>query len=174
MNARRFLLPLALLAMLGLPLALFAQSSNENMVTLTAQAQLSPVEGRSIATTRQHHLIVDAPAPLGGPNEEINPIEMLLSSLATCGVLVSEKLAAERGIMLRAASTRVEGELDPRGVRGEAVDPRIQVFRVTLSLSGPTQAQAETFSKAFQQRCPIYATLVRAAPIDITVEVSPP
>jgi uncharacterized OsmC-like protein len=171
MNMNLRLVSVMLLATLisaGDPVNTRAQAPS--LVTLSSHAQLANVPGRSIATAREHHLIVDAPPPLGGPNEEINPIEMLLSSLATCGVLVSEKLAKEQGIPLQKATAMVEGDLDPRGVRGEGGDPRIQVFRVSLNLTGPTQAQAEMFSSAFKQRCPIYATLSRAAPIEIKVE----
>jgi uncharacterized OsmC-like protein len=92
---------------------------------------------------------------------------MLLSSLATCGVLVSEKVADELALPLRDVQVRVEGELDPRGVRGEAVDPRIQLFRVQIELTGVNSAQADQLVKAVETRCPIYTTLSRAAPIEL-------
>jgi uncharacterized OsmC-like protein/predicted small metal-binding protein len=117
---------------------------------------------------------VDSPPPLGGPNEEINPIEVLLSALATCGTFVCETAASEMGIPLNRITVTVAGDFDPRGVCGEAVDPRIQSLRVHLVLTGPTQAQAESLNAAFQSRCPVYTTLCRAAPITVEISVANP
>lgn len=156
--------------MLLLPLTAWAQ----NLATVKVSAHLSAQPGRSIATVRGHHFVVDSPAPLGGPNEEINPLEVLLSALATCGVFVSETVAKEKSMPLHAVTAQVEGDLDPRGVRGAEVDPRLQAFRVTLHVTGPTQEQAEVLASAFQQRCPVYTTLVRSAPIELQVKRSHP
>lgn len=159
-----------ILMLLALPFTAWSQ----NLATVKVSAQLSNLPGRAIATARGHHFVVDSPPPLGGPNEELNPLEVLLSALSTCGVLVSETVAKEKGFPLQAASVRVEGDLDPRGVRGQPVNPRLQAFRVTLDVTGPTQEQAEVLASAFQQRCPIYTTLVRSAPIDLQVKRSKP
>lgn len=152
-----------------LPMSLHAQ----DLATLSAEAMLAG-PGRTITKARTHHVVVDAPPPLGGANEAINPIELLLSALATCGVLVCEKAAQEQAIPLTAATASVQGRLDPRGVRGADVDPRLQGFDLTITLTGPTQAQAEGLVEAFKQRCPVYTTLIRAAPIRITTTVSSP
>lgn len=47
----------------------------QDLATIRADAQLSSMPTRAIGTARTHHFIVDAPGPLGGSNEEINPIE---------------------------------------------------------------------------------------------------
>jgi len=80
---------------------------------------------------------------------------MLLSSLATCGVLVAERVASELDAPLSDATATVEGDLDPGGVRGEPVNPRIQSFRVRLTLTGPAAAQAGPIAEAVRTRCPI-------------------
>lgn len=140
------------------------------LATVTAQAQLSGIPGRAIATARTHHVVVDSPPPLGGPNEEANPLDALLFALATCAIFVCETAARERSVALTAASASVEADFDVRGVKGEAgVNPRIQAFRVTLALTGPSPAEAEALVEAFRTRCPIYTTLAEAAPIDIRV-----
>ncbi len=144
------------------------------LATSTVTSRLSGSSGRAIVTARGHHFIVDSPPPLGGPNEEINPIEVLLSALATCGTFVCETAAGEMGIPLNRISVTVAGDFDPRGVCGEAVDPRIQSLRVHLVLAGPTQAQAESLNAAFQSRCPVFTTLSRAAPITVEITVEDP
>jgi uncharacterized OsmC-like protein/predicted small metal-binding protein len=143
------------------------------LATASVTSRLSGLAGRAIVTARGHHYIVDSPPPLGGPNEEINPIDVLLSALATCGTFVCETAAGELGIPLEAIAVTAAGDFDPRGVCGESVDPRMQVFRVRLALTGPTQEQGEALAEAFRARCPVYTTLARAAPIDLEIVVEP-
>jgi len=119
------------------------------LATASVTSRLSGLPGRAIVTARGHHYVVDSPPPLGGPNEEINPIDVLLSALATCGTFVCETAAVEMDVPLDAASVTAAGDFDPRGVCGEPVDPRMQAFRVRLALSGPTEAQAEALAVGF-------------------------
>jgi uncharacterized OsmC-like protein len=139
------------------------------LATASVTSRLSGLPGRAIVTARGHHFIVDSPRPLGGPNEEINPVDVLLSALATCGTFVCETAAQEMGVPLKGIAVTAAGDFDPRGVCGEPVDPRMQAFRVRLALTGPSQAQAEALAQAFRTRCPVYTTLSRAAPIELEV-----
>lgn len=143
------------------------------LATASATSRLSNIPGRAIVTARGHHIIVDSPAPLGGPNEELNPLDVLLSALATCGTFVCETAAQEMGIPLQSISVTAAGDFDPRGVCGQPVDPRIQAFRIRLALSGPSEEQGEALAAAFKTRCPVYTTLSRAAPIDLEVITEP-
>ena len=143
-----------------------------NLATVSLVSRLSNESGRALVTSRGHHFIVDSPPPLGGPNEEVNPLDILLAALATCGTFVCETAARELDIPLESALVTVEGDFDPRGVKGvDGVDPRLQAFRVVLSLEGPTQEQGQTLADAFRARCPVFTTLNRSCPIEITVEV---
>ena len=117
-------------------------------------------------SARGHHIIVDSPPPLGGPNQELNPLDVLLAALATCGTFVIETAAKEMDIPLELVSLDAEGDFDPRGVKGmEGVDPRITEFRVKVTVFGPTREQTETLINEFKKRCPVYTTLARSAPI---------
>ena len=143
----------------------------QELATISVKAELAGEHGRSLVNVRNHHLIVDSPPPLGGPNEEINPIEILLSALGSCAVLVSQQGAKEMGMSLEAAEVEVSGILDPRGVKGEEVNPRIQKFMVKLALTGVSTQQVEQLSDAIKRRCPVFTTLERSAPIEMNVEV---
>lgn len=143
-----------------------AKKRNEQLITVTVQARLLFSEGRSRISARSHHSVVDAPGALGGPNETIHLVEQMLSSLASCSVLVCEHVALEQNITLVDATADVEGSLNLRGVRGEDIDPGIQRIRVKLVLTGPTMDQGDMLVKAIKTRCPVYATLERAASIE--------
>jgi putative redox protein len=145
---------------------------NASLTTASVTSRLSNLSGRAIVAARGHHFIIDSPPPLGGPNEEINPIDILLSALATCGTFVFETASREMGIHLDSIAVTAAGDFDPRGVCGDPVDPRIQSFRVKVDLSGPSQEQADALIMAFETRCPVYTTLSRSAPIDIEVNLT--
>ena len=142
----------------------------EGLNTAALTAQLSNQPGRAIVSARGNHFVIDSVPPLEGPNEERNPLDLILGSLATCGTFIFERSAQELDIPLTSLTTLVEGDFDPRGVAEMgSIDPRIQAFRVMIEAEGIDDAQAETMSEQFQQRCPIYTTLQHAAPVEITV-----
>ena len=138
------------------------------LATAKATTQLTNQPGRAIVSARGNHFIVDSVPPLEGPNEELNPLDMMLGSLATCGLFVAERAAEELEVPLTDAVVLVEGDLDPSGVAGSGADPRIQMFRVHMDLAGAGAEQADVLVENFMTRCPIYTTLSRAADIEIT------
>ncbi len=142
----------------------------EGLNTAALTAQLSNQPGRAIVSARGNHFVIDSVPPLEGPNEERNPLDLILGSLATCGTFIFERSAQEMDIPLTSLTTVVEGDFDPRGVAVMgSIDPRIQAFRVMIEAEGIDDAQAEAMTEEFEQRCPIYTTLQHAAPIEITV-----
>jgi uncharacterized OsmC-like protein len=138
------------------------------LATASAVSRLSNQPGRAIVMARDNYFVVDSVPPLGGPNEELNPLDLMLGALATCGTFVYETAAEEMGIPLTEVAATVEGDFNPAGVKDGSVNPRIQAFRVHMDLTGPSEAQAEALAAEFQTRCPIYTTLSRSAPIDIS------
>jgi len=143
----------------------------EGLATAKLSAQLSNQPGRAIVSARGNHFVIDSVPPLEGPNEERNPLDLMLGALATCGTFLFERSAQELDIPIGEITTYVEGDLDPRGVASQdgSIDPRIQAFRVHIEAEGITDEQASELTEQYQQRCPIYTTLIQAAPIDITV-----
>lgn len=139
------------------------------LATASATSRLSNEAGRALLSVRGQHLVIDSPPTLGGPNEAANPVDLLLAALAACATFVCETAAQEMGIALHGVSVTAAGDFDPRGVCGEAFDPRFQAFRVRLALEGPDPAQAEALVKAFVTRCPVYTTLARSAPVEVTL-----
>ena len=84
------------------------------LATTKAQTALTNQPGRMISAARGHHLIVDSPPPLKGPNEELNPLDLILMALSSCGVAVFERAAQELAVPLHSAAIDVEADFDPR------------------------------------------------------------
>lgn len=155
-----------------LPAAQAGKEEEPKLATASVVAQLANQPGRALVTARSNHFVVDSPPLLGGPNEALNPVDLLLASLASCSTFVIETAAQEMNVPLEQVVATVEADFDPRGVKGEPVDPRIQAFRVHLAVVGATQEQAEAMAEQWRQRCPIYTTLVRSAPIEIEITIN--
>lgn len=142
------------------------------MATMAAESGLSRAEGRAVLSARGLYTVVDSPPPLGGPNEAMNPVDLLLGALATCGTFVCETAARELGLPLQDAVVEVEADFDPRGVKGEeGISPAMEVFRVTLRLSGVTPDDGDQLATHFRRRCPVFTTLEKAAPIELDVVI---
>lgn len=139
------------------------------LATASATSRLSNEPGRALLTMRGQHLVTDSPPTLGGPNEAANPVELLVAALAACATFVCERAAQEADIPLRGVTVTAAGDFDPRGVCGESFDPRFQMLRVRLALDGPDAAQAQVLVDALKTRCPVYTTLARSAPVELSL-----
>ena len=95
-----------------------AASDEPQLATAKASAKLTNQPGRAIVSARGNHFIVDSVPPIEGPNEELNPLDMILGSLATCGMFIAERVAQEEAIPLEDVLVAVEGDLDASGVAG--------------------------------------------------------
>jgi uncharacterized OsmC-like protein len=139
------------------------------LASASSRCRLANEPGRALLTVRGQHLVTDSPPMLGGPNEAVNPAELFLCALSACATFIVERAAAEMGIPLASVDVVVAGDFDPRGVCGEPFDPRFQAFRVRIAMSGPDAAQARALVTAFETRCPVYATLRRAATVEVAL-----
>lgn len=146
-------------------------AATEGLNTAKLTAQLSNQPGRAIVSARGNHFVIDSVPPIEGPNEERNPLDLMLGALATCGTFIFERSAQEMDVPLLGVTTYVEGDLDPRGVASQegGINPRLQAFRVIIETEGIDEAQGAEMKAQFQQRCPIYTTLQHAAPIEVSV-----
>lgn len=141
-----------------------------DLATSSADAQLSNQLGRALLSARGNHTAIDSTPPLGGPNEALNPIDLLLGALATCGAFLFETTARNEGITLDDVSVTVEGDFDARGINDLDINPRIQQYRVVVRSTGPTDAEKQQLAEAFKKNCPIFTTLAAGAPIELVVE----
>jgi organic hydroperoxide reductase OsmC/OhrA len=61
-------------------------------------------------------LIVDEPPALGGTNEGMNPVELILVALGTCQEIMYRIYATLMDIPLKKVTVNVQGDLDIRGL----------------------------------------------------------
>jgi uncharacterized OsmC-like protein len=141
----------------------------EGLATGVVTATLTNQAGRALVNVRNNNFVVDSPGALGGPNEEINPLDLLLAAQGTCGAFLFEKVAQDHGIPLTAASAAVEADFNPKGLRDGSVSPHIQAMRIHFTLAGPDSTQAQALVDAWVKRCPIYNTLIRATGIEVSI-----
>jgi uncharacterized OsmC-like protein len=107
---------------------------NDELLVTAVHSRTSGVRGRSLNDARTHHFVIDAS---GDQAEEITPGEAFLSGLSACGVLMLERVAAEREVPLSVAEAWIDG------LRRRSDASWYHRVDLRFRLDGPTRAQAE-------------------------------
>jgi len=115
------------------------------------EAENTGTFGRVLCSARTHHFVIDGPAANGCPGEELTPPEAFLAGIASCGVELVQVLAKAQEFPLTAVRASIKGVVN----RAKPVRPDVTLFnevRLTFTLQGPNQEQAERLIAAFQAR----------------------
>lgn len=110
------------------------------------------------------------PPVLLGANEGANPVEFLLHALAGCVTTTLVLHATARGIHIRSLSTRLEGDLDLRGLLGldDSVLPGYESIRIALDVAADcTDEELDDLLAYTQQHSPVCNTVCRPVPVTI-------
>lgn len=140
----------------------------EGLVTSTVIATLTNQPGRAILSARDHFMVVDSVPALGGPNLDVNPMDLLLGAQISCGAHVMESTASTNGIPFKSVQGTIEADYDPRGISDSSIDPALQAMRVAWEIDTETSEEAQFFVDQWLDRCPIYATLIEATEIEVS------
>ena len=142
-------------------------------VTLRVQTELT--EGmRCETTSRGHTIVADEPRSFGGGDTAQSPVELLLTSLATCQAVTYRLWAAELGIALDKVTVEVEGDIDLRGYLGLADDvpAGYATMRLRVPLEGPETADRyRELAAQTDRHCPVLDALARPLPIVRELEI---
>lgn len=131
---------------------------------------------RCETTSRGHTTVADEPRSLGGTNTAQSPVELFLTSVATCQAATYRMWADELGVALERVTVEVEGDLDLRGYLGLADDvaPGYAEIRVSVRLEGPEAEERYRFlSQEAERRCPMMDSLIRPVPLERTLLLGP-
>jgi uncharacterized OsmC-like protein len=136
------------------------------------------LEGFSGAGSEQAHktafeLDADHPAVLVGVDRGPTPVEFLLAALASCLTAGIANIAAARGIRLESVESRLEGDIDLRGILGLSDEVRngYQRMKVTFSVKG--DAPPEKLRELVEQsraRSAVFDVLTNGVPVDVEVD----
>ena len=97
--------------------------------------------GRCISAVDDHHFVVDHSVGQEGPGEQPGPVQYFLSGVSSCGVLMVEREAKNRGIPLQSLEVTIRAvRRDPSGPAGGPMT--FQSAAVDFAFVGPTEAQA--------------------------------
>jgi uncharacterized OsmC-like protein len=120
-------------------------------------------------TVRGHTVACDEPRSLGGTDTAQSPVELFLTSVATCQAITCRLWAAELGIALDRVEVEAVGDIDLRGFLGVDGVDRAGYERVTLrvSLIGPETAERYAeLDEAVARHCPLLDALARPIPLE--------
>lgn len=118
---------------------------------------------------KNHTLVIDEPANMGGDDKGADPLSTLLASLAGCENVVANMVAKEIDFDLKGIDFKVNGEIDPRGLMGQAdVVPYFQHVSIKASVqTDESDKRIQELKEKTDARCPVYTTLQAAGiPID--------
>jgi uncharacterized OsmC-like protein len=123
---------------------------------------------RARTVARSFSIETDEPALLGGTDQAVDPMELLLSSVGTCLTIGWVTHAARRGVDFHDLRIDVVGDYDLRGYLGldEEVRPGFTSLRYTVRVdSDATPEQLEEIRRAAERTSPMFDNARNATPI---------
>ncbi|MFV9510643.1 OsmC family protein [Tepidibacillus sp. LV47] len=131
------------------------------------------IEGTRVeAEARGFKVTVDEPEQIGGSNQGMTPVELLLSALGSCLSITISLFSKAFHVDIKDLRVEVEGELDPMAAMGKS-DARsgYQNIRVHVHIvSDAPQNRIERLIKMAESKCPVSDTLRVGVTINNSVE----
>ena len=117
--------------------------------------------------TRGHQVIIDEPERLGGTDEGMNPLELLLSSLGACQTIVAQMSAKKFGIQYDHISVDLEGDIDTDGFLGLSdIRPGFLEVRYKVNIqSNESPEKIEEFITYVEDHCPALDSLINGVKV---------
>ncbi len=116
---------------------------------------------QSDAQSGPHVIRIDEPESLGGANTGPNPVELILSALGGCLVVLVNAFAEGHDVVVDDVKVQVEGDLDPDGFMGKpGIRPGFSAvrYRVEVESKSDPAAVAALIEHA-EKSCPVKDTL---------------
>jgi uncharacterized OsmC-like protein len=114
----------------------------------------------------------DHPEIFASEDKGVTPVEYVLVGLASCLTAGVAAVAQNRGIQLRSVESKLEGQMDVRGILGIDADVRngYDDIKVTFTIDADaTKPEIEALVAQSQKRSAVYDIITN--PTNVTVEV---
>lgn len=119
---------------------------------------------RTEIKARSHIILVDEPKSRHGTDLAATPLETLLSSFLACTNVITNIVAAERGIEINGMEMSLTAHFDTRGVFDKA-EVTVPFPRIEMAVVVDTRANkedVEALGNAVARRCPVSVVLRQA------------
>lgn len=123
---------------------------------------------RARTTARSFTIETDEPTPLGGTDEAVDPMELLLASVGTCLTIGWVTNAAKRGVEFRELRITVTGDYDLRGYLGIGGEtrPGFGAVRYTVDVDADAPADVlEEIRAAAEAGSPMVDNVINPTPV---------
>lgn len=121
------------------------------------------------AKSRSFEITIDEPKSLGGTDEGMNPVELMLCALGACQSIVARVYARKFGIALEGFWVELEGDLDTDGFMNKS-DVRRGYSDIRYNIHIKTDApreKVEEFVEFIERTCPVGDTI--ANPVNVVL-----
>lgn len=132
---------------------------------------VSAVKGTTatvMVRARNHSITIDEPTEQGGTDMGMNPVELLLSSIASCLTLTISIYAEAMGTRAESIEVQVDGVLDSAGMKGSRkARPGFKSIKATIHAK--TDAEPEVFQQVIDLallRCPVEDSVAKGVPFE--------
>lgn len=128
---------------------------------------------RARTTARSFSIETDEPAPLGGTDAAVDPMELLLASLGTCLTIGWVTHAARREVEYRDLEIEVEGDYDLRGYLDLDADVRPGFGSVRYTVHVDTDADEATLEEirtAAERTSPMFDNIANGTRVAAAVK----
>ena len=151
------------------------RASNRWVSGTHSQSRTEVFDGAGGQHTHRREAVLDGDHPevLVGTDQGPAPVEYLLYGLAACLTAGIGNIAAARGVTLTEVESRLEGDIDLRGILGLSDEVRngYQGIRVSFTIKG--DAPPEKLREIVEQsraRSAVYDVLTQGVPVEIAVD----
>ena len=154
-----------------------AVQSNPATARLVFRARTHLIEDVKCAASVRSFptMLVDEPRDIGGSDEAMNPVELVLVALGTCQEIMYAAYAAVMGIQLDELKIDVRGYLDLRGLFGldETVPAGYQKITYETTIVSPADAATiQRLIATAEAHCPLLDMLKRPMDVSGTITVN--
>jgi uncharacterized OsmC-like protein len=124
-----------------------------DLITGSAACYSSGTAGRAIVQVRSNHFVTDDPAEpasyYNGPGDAPSSLELFLSGVVSCAVLMLERIARSDGRQLGPLRAEMDAVRDPAS---PAQPPVLDSARLTFVFGGMTSEEAGQLVETFKRR----------------------